>query len=251
MNNLTVMAVSGATKGGNDTITQMAGMRGLVGDPTGRLVPMPIQSNLREGMDALEYFISIHGSRKGLADTALRTAEAGYLTRRLVDIAQDVIINSEDCGSKDGIYIYAIEKGVARERPFRERLRGRVTAERVINPDTGEVVAERDTYISKELARIIGETSNEKVKVRSALTCELVNGICAKCYGEDLGRGTMVELGGAVESLRLNQLVNQERNLRCARFTPVVLLVHLILPVVCLVLKSFLKLDQNLKVRRS
>lgn len=198
MNNLTVMAVSGATKGGNDTITQMAGMRGLVGDPTGRLVPMPIQSNLREGMDALEYFISIHGSRKGLADTALRTAEAGYLTRRLVDIAQDVIINSEDCGSKDGIYIYAIEKGVARERPFRERLRGRVTAERVINPDTGEVVAERDTYISKELARIIGETSNEKVKVRSALTCELVNGICAKCYGEDLGRGTMVELGGAV-----------------------------------------------------
>jgi len=126
----------------------MAGMRGLMADPSGRIIPMPIQSSFREGLDALEYFISIHGQRKGLADTALRTAEAGYLTRRLVDVAQDIIINNEDCGTHEGITLYANDEKAG--QPLRDRIRGRVLAERVIHPETGEVIAERNEYITKE-----------------------------------------------------------------------------------------------------
>lgn len=194
--NLSTMAISGATKGGFGPIAQMAGMRGLMADPSGRIIPMPIQSSFREGLDALEYFISIHGQRKGLADTALRTAEAGYLTRRLVDVAQDIIINNEDCGTMDGIMLYADDEGAG--QPFRDRIRGRVLADRVVHPETGEVIADRNTYISKEFARRIISANVAAIKVRSALTCELVHGVCANCYGEDLGRGTMVELGAAV-----------------------------------------------------
>ncbi len=194
--NLSTMAISGATKGGFGPITQMAGMRGLMADPSGRIIPMPIQSSFREGLDALEYFISIHGQRKGLADTALRTAEAGYLTRRLVDVAQDIIINNEDCGTHEGITLYANDEKAG--QPLRDRIRGRVLAERVIHPETGEVIAERNEYITKEIARRIVAANVMAVKVRSALTCELTHGVCATCYGEDLGRGTMVELGAAV-----------------------------------------------------
>lgn len=194
--NLSTMAISGATKGGFGPIAQMAGMRGLMADPSGRIIPMPIQSSFREGLDALEYFISIHGQRKGLADTALRTAEAGYLTRRLVDVAQDIIINNEDCGTLDGIILKADDAKAG--QPFRDRVRGRVLAERVIHPETGEVIAERDEFVNKDLARRIVAANVAEIKVRSALTCELVHGVCAKCYGEDLGRGTMVELGAAV-----------------------------------------------------
>ena len=180
--NLSTMAVSGATKGGFSPISQMAGMRGLMADPSGRIIPMPIRSNFREGLSALEYFISTHGTRKGLADTAIRTADAGYLTRRLVDVAQDMIINNEDCGTEEGIWISA-EDNVAGQ-PFSERIYGRLLAERVIHPETGEVIGERNDMINKDSA-VRSSKQALKLKVRSPMTCELVHGICARCYGMD------------------------------------------------------------------
>ncbi len=194
--NLATMANSGATKGGFGPISQLAGMRGLMADPSGRIIPLPIRSNFREGLTALEYFISTHGARKGLADTALRTADAGYLTRRLVDIAQDIIINEHDCSTKEGIFLRKSDDVAGQS--LMVRIYSRLTAERVIDPDTGEVLAEPDTIIDHELARKIAATNVEQVKVRSALTCELRHGICSKCYGIDLGRGNIVELGAAV-----------------------------------------------------
>ncbi len=194
--NLSTMANSGATKGGFGPISQLAGMRGLMADPSGRIIPYPIRSNFREGLTALEYFMSTHGARKGLADTALRTADAGYLTRRLVDIAQDVIINEYDCGTQEGIYIRKADDVAGQS--MRVRLYGRLAAERIIDPTTGEVLLERDDIIDHEAARRIVAAGLTEVKVRSPMTCELTHGICAKCYGIDLGRGTMVELGAAV-----------------------------------------------------
>jgi DNA-directed RNA polymerase subunit beta' len=194
--NLATMANSGATKGGFSPIAQLAGMRGLMADPAGRIIPMPIRSNFREGLTALEYFISTHGARKGLADTALRTADAGYLTRRLVDIAQDVIINNEDCGTEDGIVISKYDN--IADQPMLVRIYGRLLAERVIHPKTGEVIAERNELLSMELSRKIIAADVEAIKVRSPLTCELIHGVCARCYGIDLGRGKMVNLGSAV-----------------------------------------------------
>ena len=194
--NLATMANSGATKGGFGPISQLAGMRGLMADPSGRIIPFPIRSNFREGLTALEYFMSTHGARKGLADTALRTADAGYLTRRLVDIAQDVIINEYDCATKEGIWIRK-KDDIAGQSMF-DRLYGRLAAERLLDPKTGEVLAEPDDAIDHELARKITSLGIKEVKVRSPLTCELTHGICAKCYGIDLGRGSMVELGSAV-----------------------------------------------------
>src|SRR5258707_5472300 len=150
---LATMANSGATKGGFGPISQLAGMRGLMADPSGRIIPLPIQSNFREGLTALEYFISTHGARKGLADTALRTADAGYLTRRLVDIAQDIIINEHDCETKDGVYIRRSEDVAG--QAMSSRLYSRLLAERVLDPKTGEVIAERDDVIDHESARKI------------------------------------------------------------------------------------------------
>jgi DNA-directed RNA polymerase subunit beta' len=194
--NLATMANSGATKGGYSTISQLAGMRGLMADPSGRIIPFPIRSNFREGLTAMEYFMSTHGARKGLADTALRTADAGYLTRRLVDIAQDIIINEHDCGTKDGIYIR--RKDDVAGQSLSNRLYSRLLAERVIDPKTGEVIGEFDDIIDHDMARRISQTGLAEVKVRSPMTCELTHGICAKCYGIDLGRGDMVSLGSAV-----------------------------------------------------
>jgi len=190
------MASSGATKGGYSTISQLAGMRGLMADPAGRIIPLPIRSNFREGLTALEYFISTHGARKGLADTALRTADAGYLTRRLVDIAQDIIINEQDCETKEGTWIRRSDDVAGQSMAV--RLYSRLLADRVIHPETGEVIAERDDVIDHILARKIAASGVAEVKVRSPLTCELQHGICAKCYGLDLGRGDMVDLGAAV-----------------------------------------------------
>ncbi len=194
--NLSTMASSGATKGGFSTISQLAGMRGLMADPSGRIIPMPIRSNFREGLTAQEYFISTHGARKGLADTALRTADAGYLTRRLVDIAQDIIINEHDCGTRDGVWIR--KRDDVAGQSLSSRLYSRLLAENVIDPRTGEVIGEYNDVINQELARRITAAGVEEVKVRSPLTCELQHGICSKCYGLDLGRGTMAELGSAV-----------------------------------------------------
>jgi DNA-directed RNA polymerase subunit beta' len=194
--NLAAQAISGATKGGFGPISQLAGMRGLMADPSGRIIPLPIRSNFREGLTALEYFISTHGARKGLADTALRTADAGYLTRRLVDVAQDVIINDEDCGTLDGIYIRRSDDVAGQS--LTSRLFGRLIAERVVDPKTGEVLAERDDMLNHERVRRIVTSGVEEVMVRSPLTCEMQHGICVKCYGMDLGRGKMVEVGSAV-----------------------------------------------------
>ncbi|NPV86395.1 MAG: DNA-directed RNA polymerase subunit beta' [Anaerolineae bacterium] len=194
--NLATMANSGATKGGFGPISQLAGMRGLMADPAGRIIRLPIQSNFREGLTALEYFISTHGARKGLADTALRTADAGYLTRRLVDVAQDLIINEIDCGTKEGIWIRKTDDVAGQSMAV--RMYGRLLAERVIDPNTGEVIGERGEMLDRELVRKITQAGIEAVKVRSPLTCELIHGICARCYGMDLGRGSLVDLGSAV-----------------------------------------------------
>ncbi len=194
--NLAAQAISGATKGGFGPISQLAGMRGLMADPSGRIIPLPIRSNFREGLTALEYFISTHGARKGLADTALRTADAGYLTRRLVDVAQDVIINDTDCGTADGVWIRRTDDVAGQS--ISARLYGRLVADRVIDPETGEVLAERDDVLDHELVRRIAASKVSQVLVRSPLTCELVHGICAHCYGLDLGRGKMVDVGSAV-----------------------------------------------------
>jgi len=193
---VSVMARSGASKGGYGPISQLAGMRGLMADPSGRIIPLPIRSSLREGLSALEYFISTHGSRKGLADTALRTADAGYLTRRLVDVAQDVIINAHDCGTKNGIWIHA-DDDIGGQSLF-ERLIGRVAASPVANPDTGELIVDRNEVIDEEAVHAIEAAGINDIMVRSPLTCELRHGICALCYGRDLGRGHMVGVGTAV-----------------------------------------------------
>ena len=194
--NLSAQAISGATKGGFGPISQLAGMRGLMADPSGRIIPLPIRSNFREGLNALEYFISTHGARKGLADTALRTADAGYLTRRLVDVAQDVIINDEDCGTLGGLMISRSDDIAGQS--IASRLYGRLSAEKVVDPQTGEILAERDDALDHERVRIITNSGVQAVKVRSPLTCELQHGICSKCYGLDLGRGRMVQIGSAV-----------------------------------------------------
>ncbi len=194
--NLATMAYSGATKGGFGPISQLAGMRGLMADPAGRIIRLPIQSNFREGLNTLEYFISTHGARKGLADTALRTADAGYLTRRLVDVAQDIIINEENCGTTEGIWMRRSDDVAG--QTLKDRLFGRMTAMRVVDPRTGEIVVDRDEMLDHSKVRKIVDAGVDEVKVRSPLTCDLVHGICANCYGMDLGRGDMVRLGSAV-----------------------------------------------------
>ncbi len=193
---LATMANCGASKGGFNSIAQLAGMRGLMADPAGRIIPMPIESNFREGLTALEYFISTHGARKGLADTALRTADAGYLTRRLVDVAQDIIVNEEECGSTNGIWI-RIDQDIAGQS-FSERIYGRVLADRVIDPNTGEIIFEHNDLLTHEKVNKIVDIGVTAIKVRSPLTCEMVHGICANCYGIDLGRGEKVKLGATV-----------------------------------------------------
>ena len=193
---ITIMAKSGSTKGGMGPITQLAGMRGLMADPSGRIIDLPIRSNFREGLSALEYFISTHGARKGLADTALRTADAGYLTRRLVDVAQDVIINITDCGTEAGIWV-RLSDPIADQR-MSERLIGRTAAAPIVNPQTGEVLVARNEIIDETAGELIEDLGIEDVFVRSPLTCDLVTGLCALCYGRDLGRGALVAIGSAV-----------------------------------------------------
>jgi DNA-directed RNA polymerase subunit beta' len=192
-----VMAVSGATKGSFTPIRQLAGMRGLMADPAGRIIALPIRSNFREGLTALEYFISTHGARKGLADTALRTADAGYLTRRLVDVAQDVIIDADDCGTRSGIWLTKDDAKKMEQTMF-ERVLGRAAAGPIANPETGEIIVATGEVIEEEQAEAIQEQGIPKVFVRSPLTCDLRYGLCAKCYGRDLARGGMVQVGEAV-----------------------------------------------------
>ncbi len=192
-----VMANSGATKGGFQPIRQLAGMRGLMADPSGRIIALPIKSNFREGLTALEYFISTHGARKGLADTALRTADAGYLTRRLVDVAQEVIITEDDCGTSNGIWIDAYGKERTGES-FAERVMGRITLAPVVHPKTGEVIIAAGEMINEVTWAQAEAAKVDKVYARSPLTCQSRHGACAKCYGRDLARGGLIGMGEAV-----------------------------------------------------
>ncbi len=194
--NLSTMAISGATKGGFQPISQLAGMRGLMADPAGRIIPLPIRSSFRDGLTTLEYFISTHGARKGLTDTALRTADAGYLTRRLVDVAQDVIINAVDCGTEQGIWIRRSDDVAGQD--FSARIVGRNVIKKVADLDTGEVLLKLDELITSEKAQLIEDSAVEEIFIKSPLTCELQFGMCQKCFGLDLGRGNVVELGAAV-----------------------------------------------------
>jgi DNA-directed RNA polymerase subunit beta' len=197
LNSVSIMANSGATKGGLQPVRQLAGMRGLMADPSGRIIALPIQSNFREGLSALEYFISTHGGRKGLADTALRTADAGYLTRRLVDVAQDVIINVEDCGTKAGIWIENEHAEYVGES-FSERILGRIAAGPVVSPKTGDTIVDAGEMIDERKAEEIQADGIERVYARSPLTCQMRYGVCASCYGRDLARRGRIAIGEAV-----------------------------------------------------
>jgi DNA-directed RNA polymerase subunit beta' len=192
-----IMADSGA-RGSKQQIRQLAGMRGLMAKPSGEIIETPIISNFREGLTVLQYFISTHGARKGLADTALKTADSGYLTRRLVDVAQDVIIHEPDCGTMDGIEARPIVEAGETIEPLRDRIIGRVTLEDVIDPITRDVLVEASQEITEDLATVVQEAGIEMVKIRSVLTCASRRGVCAKCYGRDLATGRMVEMGLAV-----------------------------------------------------
>jgi DNA-directed RNA polymerase subunit beta' len=194
---LGAMAQSGATKGGINPIRQLAGMRGLMADPNGRIIPLPIRSNFREGLTALEYFLSTHGARKGLADTALRTADAGYLTRRLVDVAQDVIITEIDCGTATGIWIDAAHAKTVGQT-FQDRITGRFLAGDITDPKTGEVLLPANALLDEAALATIARHDIKRAFVRSALTCESRFGLCQKCYGEDLARGGLIRMGEAV-----------------------------------------------------
>ncbi len=192
-----IMADSGA-RGSKQQIRQLAGMRGLMAKPSGEIIETPITSNFREGLSVLHYFISTHGARKGLADTALKTADSGYLTRRLVDVAQDVIIHEIDCGTMDGIDAKAIVESGEIIEPLRERIIGRVTLERIADPFSGELIVNQNEQLDEATATAIQEAGIEKVRIRSVLTCAARRGCCAKCYGRDLATGKLVELGLAV-----------------------------------------------------
>src|ERR671939_1503515 len=192
-----IMADSGA-RGSKQQIRQLAGMRGLMAKPSGEIIETPITSNFREGLSVLHYFISTHGARKGLADTALKTADSGYLTRRLVDVAQDVIISEIDCGTLDGIESRAIVESGEIIEPLRDRIIGRVTLEKLVDPFTGDTIVDVQEIMDEELSSQIQDAGIEKVKIRSVLTCTSRRGVCAKCYGRDLATGKTVELGQAV-----------------------------------------------------
>ena len=197
-----MMSQSGAAKGGFQQVRQIAGMRGLMADPSGKIIALPIRSNFREGLSVLEYFISTHGARKGLADTALRTAESGYLTRRLIDVAQDVIVRDEDCATLQGVSIGEKDPGDALTEPLDRRLLGRWTSEPFFDPATGTEVIGGDQLVdaaaADEIGRIVRENPGTTIKIRSALTCESKTGLCRKCYGWSLATGELVPLGEAV-----------------------------------------------------
>jgi DNA-directed RNA polymerase subunit beta' len=196
-NSIFIMADSGA-RGSAQQMRQLAGMRGLMAKPSGEIIETPITTNFREGLSVLQYFISTHGARKGLADTALKTANSGYLTRRLVDVAQDTIISEYDCGTLEGIEAMALVEGGEIIERLSDRILGRVALEDVVDPYTGDVLVAANQEITEEMAAIIENTGIDRVKMRSVLTCQTRRGICVLCYGRDLARGYMVNIGEAV-----------------------------------------------------
>jgi DNA-directed RNA polymerase subunit beta' len=197
LNPLFVMADSGS-RGNKQQIRQLAGMRGLMSKPSGEILETPITSNLREGLNVLQYFISTHGARKGLADTALKTANSGYLTRKLVDVAQEAIVDERDCGTLKGVNITAIVENGEIIEPFIDRIVGRISMEKIVHPDTGEVIVAPNQEITEEVAHQFQIQGIEKIRVRSILTCEAKRGVCQLCYGRNLSSGSLAELGEAV-----------------------------------------------------
>ncbi|MGF9966539.1 DNA-directed RNA polymerase subunit beta' [Bacillus rhizoplanae] len=196
-NPIFMMSDSGA-RGNASNFTQLAGMRGLMANPSGRIIELPIKSSFREGLTVLEYFISTHGARKGLADTALKTADSGYLTRRLVDVAQDVIVREDDCGTDRGLLIGAIKEGNEIIESLYDRLVGRFARKTLKHPETGEVLVRENELITEDIAHIIEKSGVEQLYIRSAFTCNTRHGVCKKCYGRNLATGTDVEVGEAV-----------------------------------------------------
>ena len=196
-NTIYMMAKSGA-RGSRGQISQLAAMRGLMTKPNGDIIELPIKANFKEGLSVIEYFISTNAARKGLSDTALKTADAGYMTRRLVDVAQDVVVNEEDCSTINGIDYSAIKDGDDIKVPLKDRIVGHYTIERVVHPITGELLCDVNEYIDEAMAAKIDAAGVEKVKLRTVLTCEAKHGICVKCYGKNLARNKIVEIGEAV-----------------------------------------------------
>ena len=197
LNPINLMVVSGA-RGNINQLRQSAGMRGLMAGTTGKVIEIPIKASFAEGLDALEYFISSHQARKGLSDTALRTADSGYLTRRLVDVAQEIIVREPDCGSNEGLIVYDIKDGNQLIEPIQERLVGRYPVKDIVNPESGEVIVNSETMITDELADKIVESGINKVEVRSVLGCHSKHGVCQKCYGMSLARHNKVEIGETI-----------------------------------------------------
>lgn len=199
-NPIFMMSDSGA-RGNASNFTQLAGMRGLMAAPSGKIIELPITSSFREGLTVLEYFISTHGARKGLADTALKTADSGYLTRRLVDVAQDVIVREEDCGTDRGLLVSDIKEGTEMIEPFIERIEGRYSKETIRHPETDEIIISPDELITPEIAKKITDAGIEQMYIRSAFTCNARHGVCEKCYGKNLATGEKVEVGEAVGTI--------------------------------------------------
>lgn len=199
-NPILMMSDSGA-RGNASNFTQLAGMRGLMAAPSGKIIELPITSSFREGLTVLEYFISTHGARKGLADTALKTADSGYLTRRLVDVAQDVIVREEDCGTDRGLLVSDIKEGTEMIEPFIERIEGRYSKETIRHPETDEIIIRPDELITPEIAKKITDAGIEQMYIRSAFTCNARHGVCEKCYGKNLATGEKVEVGEAVGTI--------------------------------------------------
>ncbi len=200
VNPIFMMSDSGA-RGNASNFTQLAGMRGLMANPAGQIIELPIKSSFREGLTVLEYFISTHGARKGLADTALKTADSGYLTRRLVDVAQDVIVREQDCGTDKGLYVKALTEGSELIEPLIDRLEGRYSKEKIKHPETDIVIVKANELITQEQALEIVESGIEGVVIRSAFTCNTRHGVCERCYGKNLATGEMVEVGEAVGTI--------------------------------------------------
>ncbi len=196
-NPIFMMSDSGA-RGNASNFTQLAGMRGLMANPAGRIIELPIKSSFREGLTVLEYFISTHGARKGLADTALKTADSGYLTRRLVDVAQDVIVREDDCGTDRGLPVSSLTEGTETIEPLIDRLIGRTAFQTIKHPETGEILATRNEVIFEDAAKLIVDSGIKQVVIRSAFTCNTKHGVCKKCYGRNLATGDEVEVGEAV-----------------------------------------------------
>ncbi len=199
-NTIYMMATSGA-RGSKKQISQLAAMRGLMQRPNGEIIELPIESNFKEGLSVIEFFISTNGARKGLSDTALKTADAGYMTRRLVDVSQNVVVNEEDCGTINGIDYTAIKDGESVVESLASRIAGHYSIERVLDPVSHELLCDVNQYIDDELAKKIDDAGVEKVKLRTVLTCESKYGICVKCYGKDLARNKIVEVGEAVGTI--------------------------------------------------